>query len=165
MSINSLANAILSRPGFRSRLDNMTVDSVGSQFSNLEKLNASKEFEHDWQYLLTCASILAQSRDSECEDAALRIAQHTLLNAPDATCRDAACIVFDTLTNKPSINLAVGRNHVESEPFERLPLPLKADWLRREAEHMAVMSDGEVLMLNRFQKDVWDVTCPRVGNQ
>ena len=76
MSVESLATRLLERPGFRARLDSVVADSIASQFLALERVEALKNPNHDWSYLLTSASVLAQARNAECEDASLRIAQH-----------------------------------------------------------------------------------------
>jgi hypothetical protein len=158
MSIDTLAKNLLDRPGFRSRLNAVVADSVASQFSALERTEGVKTLSHDWSYLLQCASVLAQARTARSEDSALRIAQHCLIQSPQSNVADAACVILDTLTNKPSIRLAESRNLVEPNPSSRLPLPLRTAWLRREMEHLVVVGEGHELSLNRFQRDVWHAT-------
>ncbi len=158
MSIDTLAQNLLDRPGFRARLNSVVADSVASQFSALERTEGLKNPSHDWKYLLQCGSLLAQARTAKSEDAALRIAQHCLVQSQPENLGDAACVILDTLTNKPSIRLAVNRNLVKPDPSSRLPLPLSAAWFRREMEHLVVVGDGHELSLNRFQKDVWHAT-------
>lgn len=158
MSVESLASRLLERPGFRARLDSVVADSIASQFPALERVEALKNLTHDWNYLLTSASVLAQARKAECEDASLRIAQHCLVQSPPDNLADAACVILDTLTNRPSIRLAEARQLVKPDPSSRLPLPLRAAWLRREMEHLVVVGEGHELSLNRFQKDVWHAT-------
>ncbi len=168
MSIESLAKSLLRMPGFRVRLDLVIADSIASQFQALERLDSLRDLSHDWNYLLRCGSVLAQARDPECEDVALRIAHHCLTrrNTENQNTtenryttenqRDAACIILDTLTNKPSIRLAESRELVRPGITSRLPLPLRTAWVRREAEHLLVVGEGHELSLNRFQRDVWD---------
>lgn len=158
MSIESLALNLINKPGFRSRLNNVIVDSVASQFTALERADAVKQFAHDWSYLLKCASVLARSRNADSEDASLRIAQHCLMQGPPDNLADAACVILDTLTNRPSIRLAEARQLVKQNPSSRLPLPLRTAWLRREMEHLVVVGNGHELSLNRFQRDIWDAT-------
>lgn len=158
MSINSLARSLLERPGFRSRLNSVVADSVASQFSALERVESLQNLTHDWKYLLQCASLLSQAHTANCEDSALRIAQHCLIQFPADNFADAACVILDTLTNKPSIRLAESRNLVKPDPSSRLPLPLRTAWLRREMEHLVVVGDGHELSLNRFQRNVWHAT-------
>lgn len=155
MSITSLGRKLLERPGFRSRLNAVIADSVASQFSALERAEMWQNLSHDWHYLLQCASVLAQARTANCEDSALRIAQYCLTQSQGENLADAACVILDTLTNKPSIRLAESRNLVQPKPTSRLPLPLRAAWLRREMEHLVVVGDGHELSLNRFQREVW----------
>lgn len=158
MSIDTLAQSLLERPGFRSRLNAVVADSVASQFSALERTEGLRNLSHDWTYLLQCASLLAQARTASCEDSALRIAQHCLVQSQPDNLADAACVILDTLTNKPSIRLAESRSLVKPDPSSRLPLPLRAAWLRREMEHLVVVGEGHELSLNRFQRDVWHAT-------
>lgn len=158
MSIDTLAQNLLECSGFRSRLNDVVADSVASQFAALKRAEGLHDLSHDWNYLLQCASLLAQARTASCEDAALRIAQHCLVQSTHGSLADAACVIFDTLTNKPSIRLAENRKLVEPDPSSRLPLPLRAAWLRREMSHLVVVGDGHELSLNRFQRDVWHAT-------
>jgi hypothetical protein len=158
VSIDTLAQNLLDRPGFRARLNSVVADSVASQFSALERTENLLNLSHDWKYLLQCASLLAQARTAKCEDSALRIAQHCLIQSQPENLADAACVILDTLTNKPSIRLAETRKLVKPDPSSRLPLPLRAAWFRREMEHLVVVGDGLELSLNRFQKDVWQAT-------
>jgi hypothetical protein len=156
VTVESLAFSLLKLPAFRDRLDLVIADSVATQFVGLERKMEISGFSHDWAYLLGCASLLAQVRKPECEDAALRIAHHSLTQSASASIHDAACIIFSTLTNSPSIKLAESRNLVEPDTLSRLTLPLRTAWFRRELEHLVVMGDGTELSLNRFQKDVWE---------
>ena len=158
MSINTLTQNLLDLPGFRSRLNAVVADSVASQFSALERKESLQNLSHDWNYLLQCASLLAQAHTANCEDSALRIAQHCLMQTQPENLADAACVILDTLTNKPSIRLAESRNLVKPDPSSRLPLPLRAAWLRRELENLVVVGEGHELSLNRFQRDVWHAT-------
>lgn len=158
MSIDTLAQNLLALPGFQSRLRAVIADSVASQFSGLKRTESMKNPSHDWTYLLQAASVLAQSRAANCEDSALRIAQHCLVLSPPENFADAACVILDTLTNLPSIRLAENRNLVKPNPSSRLPFPLRAAWLRREMEQLVVVGDGHELSLNRFQREAWKAT-------
>ena len=120
MSVESLALSLLSLPAFQTRLDATIADSVAAQFPSLQRKPELLNLTHDWPYLLQCASLLAQARAPECEDASFRIAQHCVTHGPDARFRDAACIIFDTLTNKPSIHLAETRELVAPD-LQRAP--------------------------------------------
>lgn len=158
MSVDTLAHNLIERPGFQARLNAVITDSVASQFLALKRSDGLQNLSHDWPYLIQCASLLAQVRTAICEDSALRIAQHCLVQTQDENLADAACVVLDTLTNKASIRLAESRNLVKTDPSSRLPLPLRAAWLRREMENLVVVGDGHELSLNRFQKEVWHAT-------
>ena len=79
MPIRDIAEWLIGNQGFQSRYLPLIIDSVSSQFGS----RFIRELEHqniniDWRYLLMCASILAISEKENCQEAALRIAQHAV---------------------------------------------------------------------------------------
>lgn len=149
---------LLENAGFKSQLHNLIINSVQKQFDSLE-LNVSyqEKFLHDWNYLLLCASLLAQSEKGVCQDAALRIAQFTLeSNSASISQKDAAAVVLDSLANKPAIRLAERRNLLEGNLASRLPPSLNRDWIKRSHENTIVLSDNSSLEVNKFQKQFWE---------
>ncbi len=155
MSIATLANKLLSTRSFEQALALVVQDSVASQFPALTRTDATKEFLHDWDYLLKCASVLAQSESANAEDASLRIATHCLSSTVDSVTKDAACVILDTLTNAPALRLAQERSLVEEAPQDRLPLPLRLAWMRRHLEGLVIVGEGQELSFNRFQREAW----------
>ena len=143
--------------GFQSRLRAVVLDSVAGQFKELDRVDELREVEHDWRYLLLCASLLAGSEDPRAEDAALRIAQHCLVHpGTDGNERDAAAVVLDALTNSPAIRLAESRKLLEPGYIDRIPGPMQQDHVRRALRHRIFLSNGESLDANRFQYRFWD---------
>lgn len=156
MSVKTLANSLFAKPGFQRQLLSVIVESVSSQFPNLQRPTVTAPAEHDWHYLITCASVLAKAIDGDCEDAALRIAQHCLTVNERSAFQDAACVILDSLTNRPAIHLAISRNLVAPNITRRLPLGLKIEWFRRELGQ-TVTTGKQELTLNRFQKELWNL--------
>lgn len=157
MSVATLGQSLLAKPAFQARLDSLTVDSVALQFPGLTREIPAVPTVDDWQYFLMCASLLAQAPESNCEEAALRIAHHCLTSDLPPSFHDAACVIFDTLTNRPAIGLAQRRHLVEANVAIRLPLKLMQDWVKREIQQTVVTGRDEELSLNRFQLQMWNL--------
>lgn len=159
MNPSSLAQKLYDLESFQKKYMTLLVDSVRKQFPNLKSIPDNyRSGDIDWPYLLQCASLLAFSEKGECEDAALRIAQHCLSEYKNTTVemRDAACVILDTLTNQRAIQLATERQYVEDSFEQRLPSPLKMDAMRRSFEYTEFLSNNKPLRLNRFQKKLWE---------
>lgn len=155
MSKTDLQNWLLGNSGFQARFQNLVVDSVSSQFAKLRR-SVDQVAEHDWDYLLVCASLLAQSHDSPCQDAALRIAQFCLQKGvQNRTYRDAAAVVLDSLANQPAIILAHNQHLLEEGVQDRLPFTLLLDWVRRSIENTVTLSDSSTITVNHFQRRFW----------
>lgn len=153
MSIESLATQLSELPGFRSRLRSLTLDSVRRQFSSLST-PSDEEAPIDIRYMLTCASILARSDQGDHQDAAFRIAQYALSTASieSAELTAASAFVFETLTNRSAIQLAVERNLVTEAYEHEIPLPLRLDVVaQRVANSLLDSRTNELIALNRFQ--------------
>lgn len=157
MTAESLAGKLLQQPKFSQLLDAVVVDSVASQFSALTR-SETVQATHDWRHLLACASILARANDAVSEDAALRIAQHCLVASNSDDYQDAAGVVLDKLTNRPSLALAESRKHIAPSLYGRLPLHAKLEWTRREFEFSVPLGNEQEILLNRFQKKLWDAS-------
>src|SRR5690606_31994637 len=96
--------------------------ACGELGTNFVRLSEHTHFEHDWRYLLLSASVLAQSEQGRCQEAALRIAQTCLSDqsASDVQ-KDSAALVLDALANHPAIKLAEQRRHLKPQFAVRLP--------------------------------------------
>lgn len=157
MSLRELGSWLLTRPGFADRFDAVVVDSVCAELGDHFVRHVHwRDLAHDWQRLLLFASVLAASDKGACQDAALRIAQACLAasDTPEER-RDSAALVLDTLANHPAITLAVTRILLRPGPESRLPVPARIEWTRRTIDHSIVLSNGEALRVNHFQRRFW----------
>ncbi|WP_042196283.1 DEAD/DEAH box helicase [Paenibacillus camerounensis] len=148
MSNSTLPEKLFSIPGFHKRYMDLVVRSVKSQFSCFQK----EENNIDWNYMLLCASILANSEDGKCLDAALRIAQFCLINEVLDNQKAAAAVIMDTLTNSPSIKLAIERKYLSENYEYQVPSPLLLERIGRDMKYSIYNSKTESLQkINKFQ--------------
>ncbi|WP_073563277.1 DEAD/DEAH box helicase [Archangium sp. Cb G35] len=156
----SLADKLLALNGFSSRLKQLTVRSVLTQFSSLESDDIFKIATPDWNYMLLCASILANSDRGKCQDAALRIAQHCLTSKDSNDQQKlGAGVILDILTNSPATQLAIERGLLDQDFQHSVPLPLQLDMFKRGMQNSIIdPSDESLLRLNRFQTTVYHAT-------
>lgn len=160
MTLRDLGCWLIDVPGFRKRADAVVVDAacgeleVGTRFTRLGEHQA---LEHDWSYLLLCASVLSHAGDSRCPALALRIAQACLcdVSATDVL-RDSAALILDALANHPVIELAVRRQLLRPSFEARLPGGARLDFDRRSLEQSIVIRGDTRLRVNRFQKQLWN---------
>lgn len=156
MSTANLQDWLINNRGFQEQYGHLCVDSVACQFSGLCRDDQVAKVEHDWRYLLLCASLLAQSDRGDCQEAALRIAQYGL-EFPGALgeYRDAAAVILDILANRPSIRLAEQRGLIQDSYLMRLPLTLRRDCARRVVDNSITLSNFSTIEVNRFQRLFW----------
>lgn len=110
----------------------------------------------DWNNMLSIASILCYSANSQHLDAALRIAQTCLIQEVcTENQRNASAFILDSLTNKPSIKMAVIKQYLNSNYESNYPLTLKLQQYKSNFEHTVVIKD-RFISLNRFQKEVYE---------
>lgn len=157
MSFRNIANWLIENEGFRALYRALVLNSVAKQLGNRFRPVESVTSKHDWEYLLLCASVLAQSSEGRCQDAALRIAQHCLTsNEIEERQKDAAAVVLDGLANHPAIALAIARGYLLDNVQNRLPAPLRMEWSRRYFENSVVTSSNQSIRVNRFQRAFWE---------
>ncbi len=156
MSKEAIQEWLLQNSGFQKQYQILLLDSVAQQFANLEKNFSVSSEAHNWSYLLTCASLLAQSDKSVCQIASLRIAQHCLESSTSDIQKDAAAIILDTLANRPTIKLAERRSLLKDGYIDRLPFPLLQDWTRRHFKHSILLPNSPRLEVNKFQHAFWE---------
>lgn len=110
----------------------------------------------DWNNMLSIASVLCYSSNSQHLDSALRIAQTCLMQD---TCsenqKNASAFILDTLTNKPSIKIAIQKQYLNNNYKDNYSLTLKLQQYKTDFEHTIFIQD-QLLFLNRFQKDVYE---------
>jgi len=157
MATSDLIQNVLTTPGFAERLRQVTVESVSRQFPTLQELAPLFSGRHDWSYLLMCATLLAQSDKGEAQDAALRIAHHSLSSrVQDDRIKAAAYVTLDMLTNRPAMKLAEDRGLITTNYFKSIPLPLRMDWVQRAVKYSIVLGNNTIVHTNRFQRMLWD---------
>lgn len=156
MSKESLQNWLLKNSGFQEQYRHLVIDSVSDQFSDLIRDVDDTQKAYDWDYLLLCASLLAQSEKETCQDTSLRISQYAMeCSETSETQKEAAAVVLDTLANKPAIKLAENRNLLKQNHFNRLPFPLFQDWTKRSIENSITLSNSSSINVNKFQRIFW----------
>ncbi|MBP9111490.1 MAG: DEAD/DEAH box helicase [Polyangiaceae bacterium] len=160
MALRDLGSWLLDVPGFRVLADRVVVDAACSELevgSRFTRLDAHKAFEHNWSYLLLCASALSNAEEGRCQAVALRIAQTCLCDksATDIQ-RDSAALVLDALANHPAIALAVHRDLLLPSFEARLPGGARLDFDRRFLEQSIMVQGDTPLRVNRFQKQLWN---------
>ncbi|UVT21134.1 MAG: DEAD/DEAH box helicase [Nitrospira sp.] len=145
------------RSFFKRDVRNVVATSVLKQFKQVEPVEDYKRIEHDWNHLLLCASLLAQSNNEAHQDTSLRIAQHCLNDGSSrGQHKDAAAVILDCLGNRIAIELAESRNIIPAGIDERLPPPLRMDWTARAMEYSLALNTDKILHLNKFQRSFWD---------
>jgi prepilin-type processing-associated H-X9-DG protein len=157
MGKSDLQNWLLTNSGFQLQYRRLLVESVRSQFANLELPQGSEQPSHDWRYLLLCASLLAQSTSEVCQDTALRIAQHCMVSASaNDVQKDGGAIIFDMLANRLSIHLSEKRKFLRAGVEGRLPFSMLRDWGRRSIVNSITLANGQSITVNKFQRQFWD---------
>lgn len=152
------ADKLYSLPSFLRQYNSLLELSVCNTFpkliwaSDVEVLLGSV----DWNNMLGIASALSFSDKNEHLDAALRVAQTALVEEATSNIhKEAAAAILNSLTNKPAIKLAIERHLLSDSFFDRLPFSVKLSAIRADIE-TSIYLNGQALLLNRFQKRVYD---------
>jgi hypothetical protein len=152
MSADALARELLTSERFAGQLGAAAVARVAADLLG----TPPDDREIDWSYLLSCASVMAMSREEAPLDAALRIAQTVLLAADaDEEHRDAAVLLLDRAGNRPSLALARRRGWVGEEDLGHYPAPLRMEIVRSRLALAVPGTDGRSAQVSRFQRDLW----------
>lgn len=134
----------------------LTLESVRTGFPEIDWHPDLFSEEYDWKQMLLSASYLAQDSSEKAQATALRIAHHCLISSADDNYqKSAAALIFDILTNYPSINLAINKKYIDEKFMEKIPFPLRLDSMKRKINY-SVYQNEKPLLLNRFQKKVFD---------
>ena len=153
MSLNSLINRLISADYFTKRYNKLLLHSVRTQFPILSY--ETEEDEIDWKYLITCASLFAQSNEGKVLDMAYRICQTCMTEQnAESEYRNACAAVFDILTNSPAISLSKKRGLISDDYLSEIPVEAAIDVKRKRFSN--TIDDGdEFIFLNDFQKEVY----------
>jgi len=155
MSLITLRRWLLEQPSFEKRMDEVVRAGVLDEFPAIVPANAV--LEHDWPKLLLWGSALARSEIADEQRIALRIADTCLkLKSTSEDERAAAAVILDTMANKRSVALAEKRELIPRGFEELLPIPLRADFLKRSSQDRIQSSDDQRHPANRFQVDFWN---------
>lgn len=151
--MNELAKKIFSIPKFKTNYDIIRIVSAQRKLFLAEDNRGN---EIDWAYMLSASSVLAQMNDGKSQDAALRVAQTCLsFNKTNDLLQTAAAVILDMLSNNAAINLAIKRQLLQQNYKSNLPAPLRIDMTTREIKNSLVYDDGNEIVLNRFQREVF----------
>lgn len=129
------------------------MHSVRKQFTTLEYDDVSENIA--WNYLITCASLLAKGQGGVALDMAYRICQTCMSNSDlDENIKNACAGIFDILTNAPAINLSLARGFIKENYLKEMPIEFMLDIKRKR--FINTVEDGEsFVFLNDFQKQVY----------
>ncbi|MHB1684964.1 MAG: DEAD/DEAH box helicase [Bacilli bacterium] len=144
---------------FQRQLKHLVVHSVFHQFRDvLSGASVNQERSTiNWNYMISCASVLARSEEGKHQDAALRIAQFCLVSdSCDETQKAAAAVILDMLTNLAGIKLATEREMLSADYESIIPMPLQLDRIYRGiAYSILIGKEARVEHVNRFQLAVY----------
>jgi len=155
MPIESLRHWLMNNPSFQKRMDEVILTGILDEFSAIS--SHGNPAEHDWRYLLLCGSTLARSDLADEQRVALRIADTCLkLNSTTGEEKAGAAVILDTMANRRSVTLAANRGLIPMDLEGALPIPLKADFLKRSSQDSIQSSDKIQHPANRFQVDFWN---------
>jgi len=153
-----IADKIYNLESFKRQYEALLILSVCDTIPQLvwEQDKQSLLSKIDWNNMLSIASILCYSTNSQHLDAALRIAQTCLIQE---TCtenqKNASAFILDSMTNKPSIKMAVKKQYLNDNYASNYPLTLKLQQYQSDFEHTIFIKD-QIITLNRFQKEVYE---------
>ena len=155
MTDNAIYSWLLEQPTFQAEFESLLLSSVKSQFS----IFATTEFKHDCDYLLKCASVLAQSHESRMHDIALRISQYCLQNKDTTSShqKDSAQFILNVLANRTAINLAKEKGFLETHDTKWQDSFIgNLNWVKEEIKHSVCLKSGERINVNVFQRSFWE---------
>ena len=154
MSLNSLLDKLSYTDYFRLQYKKLLVYSVRKQFKNLEY--SDSDFEIDFGYLISCASLLSQSKNGKYLEMAYRICQTAISDENlDEIHHNACGAIFSMLLNSPSVSLAQEREYISHDYFDKLPVQNIID-IKRKHFNNTIENGEKFVLLNDFQKDVYD---------
>ncbi|EPF2603502.1 TPA: DEAD/DEAH box helicase [Yersinia enterocolitica] len=156
MSMKELPNWLVNNSGFINKLKKLTIRSVIDQFPSVRNIEKENGGVDSLGYLLTCGSILSHSEDAICQDAALRISQHCLLNETSEQRKDSAALILNTLTNNATVELAIRKGLLDKGFEERLPVAGQLETTKRKIQHTIEVGDNKYIYANKFQSEFWD---------
>ena len=138
---------------FQTPFQNLVIASVAGEFPGLLG-ELSSQLTDDLPYLITVASLLAQSTDGNHHDASLRIAQYCLQKSHSDQIKAGSATVLHALTNNPALALSYQRKLIKESFLDDIPTPLRIDALKRSFETTIFVKDKQ-FSFTRFQAEVF----------
>jgi hypothetical protein len=153
-SEETLSSWLVCQDSFVKEYEAVLLESVSRQFSLLE----TPEVQHNWNYLLRCASVLAQSEHSAKQEISLRISQHCLHDdLAKNEHKSGAQFILNILANRAAIDLAKKRGLLDSySSMWNDTFIGNLNWVKEEIRHTVWLQNGESIDVNVFQKNFWD---------
>ena len=112
MSLSSAINRIVNKKHFIENYEKVLVYSVQTQFQALDVGENNDDI--DWGYLISCASLMAQTNEGEFLDMAYRICQTSLCKRDlPPEYHNSSAAILNILSNFPAIKLAIKRQYIQ----------------------------------------------------
>ncbi len=154
MPLNSLISRVTATESFQKRYIPLLIFSVRSQLPNSTCPDSVPEI--DWSYLISCASLFAQSNEGYALDIAFRVCQTGVQQRKiDASYRNACAAILDKMANKPAIMLAQARNYIDQQYLADVPFQYTLEITRKHFRNTIGNEHGWML-LNDFQHEVFE---------
>ena len=110
----------------------------------------------EWPRLLLAGSVLARSNNRRHQEVALAIATGAVVLRPNSGVVDAGAVLFNSLANERSIELAIAKKIVGPDLYGRLGVSLRIETERRKlSSSVLVEASGQYLPVNEFQRELW----------
>ncbi len=141
-----------------------SLDSFQDQYKKLLRYSVLSQFTRpknnlhetiDINNVISIASILSKSNETLHMETALRIAQ-TIINYEYSNIvqKESCTVILNNLTNNKTIELAIDKNLIEKNYFEKLSSILQLKTINNNL-HNTILINGKVLSLNSFQSEVY----------
>lgn len=140
------------------------LDSFQEQYKKLLRYSVLSQFTRlknnlhetvDINNVISIASILSKSNETLHMETALRIAQ-TIINYEHSNIvqKESCTVILNNLTNNKTIELAIDKNLIDENYFEKLSSILQLKTINNNL-HNTILINGKVLSLNSFQSEVY----------
>ena len=154
MALDSLIDKIVNSSTFRENYEKLLLHSVRSQFQSLNF--DESDMSINWEYLISCASLLSKSCNGKVLDMTYRICQAVLCENDLPNEYNSACAaILNKLTNSAAIRLAIERNFVSANYIEDVPIDFAID-VKKKQFYNSISDGDKIIYLNDFQKEVYD---------
>ena len=153
MSVDTLVTRIVESDKFQRNYRRLLIQSVSSQIPNIQCTD-SVDMKIEWGYLLSCASLMVQSKEGKMLDIVYRICQTTISAELPQEYKNVAAMLFDRLSNSSAVQLSKSRNFIQDNYLDEIPFGAVIDVKQNQFANTII--DGEnSIVLNPFQKEVY----------